>query len=125
MGFPKQEYWNGLPLPPPGDLPNPGIEPESPVFPALQADSLPREALGKPLQKYEKLYIYCPLTFFNLKQYLYLASLLAQMVKNRPVMPEIWVLSLDREDSPGGEMATHSNILAWEIPRTEEPGGLY
>ena len=35
MGFPKQEYWSGLPFPPPGDLPNPGIEPKSPVFPAL------------------------------------------------------------------------------------------
>ena len=37
MGFSRQEYWNGLPFPPPGDLPNPGIEPGSP---ALQADSL-------------------------------------------------------------------------------------
>ena len=38
MGFSRQEYWNGFPCPPPGDLPNPGIEPEAP---ALQADSLP------------------------------------------------------------------------------------
>ena len=38
MGFPWQEYWNGLPFPPTGDLPHSGIEPESP---ALQADSLP------------------------------------------------------------------------------------
>ena len=37
MGFPRQEYWNGLPFPPPGDLPDPGIET---VSPALQADSL-------------------------------------------------------------------------------------
>ena len=37
MGFPRQEYWSGLSCPPPGDLPNPGIEPLSP---ALQADSL-------------------------------------------------------------------------------------
>ena len=35
MGFSQQEYWGGLPLPTPGDLPNPGIEPESPVSPAL------------------------------------------------------------------------------------------
>ena len=35
VGFPRQEYWSGLPFPPPGDLPNPGIEPESPVSPAL------------------------------------------------------------------------------------------
>ena len=38
MGFSKQEYWSGLPVPSPGDHPNPGIEPRSP---ALQADSLP------------------------------------------------------------------------------------
>ena len=35
MGFPRQEYWGGLPLPPPGDLPDPGIEPKSLVFHAL------------------------------------------------------------------------------------------
>ena len=40
MGFPRQEYWSGLPFPSPGDLPNPGTEPGSP---ALQADSLPAE----------------------------------------------------------------------------------
>ena len=40
MGFSRQEYWSGLPFPSPGDLPDPGIEPESP---ALQADDLPTE----------------------------------------------------------------------------------
>ena len=40
-----QEYWSRLPRPPPGDLPNPGIQPRSP---ALQADSLPSEPPGKP-----------------------------------------------------------------------------
>ena len=40
MGFSRQEYWSGLSCPPPGDLPNPGIEPECPASPALQADSL-------------------------------------------------------------------------------------
>ena len=39
-GFPKQEYWSGLPVPSPGDFPDPGIEPRSPT---LQADSLPSE----------------------------------------------------------------------------------
>ena len=43
-GFSRQEYWSGLPFPSPGDLPNPGIEPE---FPALQADALPSEPPGK------------------------------------------------------------------------------
>ena len=40
LGFSRQEYWSGLPYPPPGDLPHPGIEPRSPVAPALQVDSL-------------------------------------------------------------------------------------
>ena len=44
-GFSRQEYWNGMPFPSPGHLPNPGIEPRSP---ALQADSLPTELQGKP-----------------------------------------------------------------------------
>ena len=46
VGFSRQEYWSGLPWPPPGDLPSPGIKPGSP---ALQADSLPSEPLGKPV----------------------------------------------------------------------------
>ena len=45
MEFSRQEYWSGLPLPSPGDLPNPGIKPGSPV---LQADSSPTELPGKP-----------------------------------------------------------------------------
>ena len=44
MGISRQEYWNGLPCLPPGDLPNPGIKPRSP---ALQADSLPAEPQGQ------------------------------------------------------------------------------
>ena len=46
MGFSKQEYWSGLPIPSPGDLPDPGIEPRSPT---MQADSLPSEPPGKPI----------------------------------------------------------------------------
>ena len=44
-GFSRQEYWGGLPCPPPGDLPNPGIEPRSPT---LKGDSLPSEPPGYP-----------------------------------------------------------------------------
>ena len=47
--FSRQEYWSGLPFPPPGDYPSPGIKLMSPVSPALQADSLPAEPSGKPL----------------------------------------------------------------------------
>ena len=48
VGFFRQECWSRLPFPPPGDLPDPGIELESSVSPALQADSLPAESSGKP-----------------------------------------------------------------------------
>ena len=47
MGFSRKEYWSGLPCPPPGDLPNPGVKSASPESPALQADSLPLEPSGK------------------------------------------------------------------------------
>ena len=46
MGFSRQEIWSGLPCPPPGDLPDPGIEPTSPAAPTLQADSLPQSHRG-------------------------------------------------------------------------------
>ena len=48
MGFPRQEYWSGLPCPPLGDLPDPGIKPMSLVSPALAASSLPLAPPGKP-----------------------------------------------------------------------------
>ena len=56
-------------------------------------------------------------------QYLW-ASLVAQMVKNLPAMRETWVQSQGWEDPLEEGMATHSSILAWRIPWTEEPGGL-
>ena len=52
------------------------------------------------------------------------SSLAAQMVKNLPAMQETWVRSLGLEDSLEKRMATHSSILAWKIPWTEEPGWL-
>jgi len=46
------------------------------------------------------------------------------MVKNQPAMQETWVRFLGRDDPLEKGMATHSSILAWRIPWTEEPGGL-
>ena len=63
MGFSWQEYWSGLPFPPPRDLPNPGIEPGSP---ALQADSLQAELPGKPIHVTRKYKIYA----YTIKLYL-------------------------------------------------------
>ena len=47
------------------------------------------------------------------------------MVKHLPAVRETWVRSLGWEDPLEKAMATHSSILAWKIPWTEEPGGLY
>ena len=53
-----------------------------------------------------------------------MAILVAQRLKRLPAMPETWVQSLGREVPLEKEIATHSSILAWRIPRMEEPGGL-
>ena len=98
MDFSRQQYWSWLPFSSPGDLPDSGIEPR---FPALQADYLPT------------VYYYLPIYF-----------LVAQRVKHLPAMWKTWVQSLGWEDPLEKEMATHSSILAWRIPRTEEPGRL-
>ena len=52
-----------------------------------------------------------------------MSPLVAQMVKNLPAMQETWVRSLSQEDLLEKRMATHSSILAWRIPWTEQPGG--
>ena len=57
----------------------------------------------------------------NLEMY---ASLGAQMVENLPAQQETWIQYLGQEDALEEEMVTHFTILAWEIPQTEEHGGL-
>ena len=52
------------------------------------------------------------------------ASLVAQLIKNLPAMWEAWIRSLGWEDPQEKGKATHSSILAWKIPWTEEPGRL-
>ena len=49
---------------------------------------------------------------------------MAQMINNLPAMQETWVPSLGQDDSMEKGMATHSSVLAWRIPWTEEPGRL-
>ena len=49
---------------------------------------------------------------------------MAQIVKNLPAMQKTWVRSLGQEDPQEEGLATHSSIIAWRIPWTEEPGGL-
>ena len=62
------------------------------------------------------------LLIYYLQEFIY--SLRAPQVKNPPAMQETWVQSLGQKDLLEEEIATHSNILAWKIPWTEEPGGL-
>ena len=59
MGFSRQEYWSGLPRPPPRDLPDPGNKPTSPVSPALNMDSLALSLPGKPRLCVYMFSIYC------------------------------------------------------------------
>ena len=54
MGFPRQEYWSGLPFPSPGDLSDPGIKPMSLASPAWRADSLPPSYQVSPGNSHEK-----------------------------------------------------------------------
>ena len=103
MGFSRQESWSELPLPSPGDLPDPGIKPGSP---ALQADSLSSEPPGKPKTK-------------RFAQPL-LPSQAMLGVKDE----ETQFQSLGQEDALEEEMAIHSSILAWRSPWTEEPVSL-
>ena len=56
MEFSRKEHWSGLPFPSSGDVPDPGIEPTSPVSPALQEDSLPTETVGKVVVRE---YLFC------------------------------------------------------------------
>ena len=65
-----------------------------------------------------------PVPLLTLKNLPNGASLVAQRIKHLPAMQETWVRSLGWEDPLEKEMATHSSILAWRIPWTEEPGGL-
>ena len=51
-------------------------------------------------------------------------SFVAQLVKNLPALQETRIQPLSREDPLKKEMVTHSSILAWKVPQTEEPGGL-
>ena len=68
----------------------------------------------------------CPLYICHLLGFIFRitqrASLVAQTVKNPPVIQETWVWSLDGEDPLEEHMASHSSILPWRIPWTEEPG---
>ena len=109
MGFSRQECWSGVPLP-------------SPIIYIC----LNHFAVHLKLTQHCKSAILQTKIIFLKNTNLggFWASLVAQMVKNPPVMREIWVRSLGWEEPLEEEMVTHSSILAWRIPWTEESGGL-
>ena len=102
-----------------------GSDDKASVYNAGDLGSIPgsersaEEENGNPLQ------YYC-LEISSVYSYLIIlwASQMAQRLKHLPAMRETWVRSLGQEDPLEKEMATHSSILAWRIPWTEEPGGL-
>ena len=104
-GFPRQEYWSGLPFPSPGDLLDPEIKLPSPAL----ADGFFTQAAWKAC------------VCFVQGLFVFRASLVAQTVKRLSTMRETWVQSLGQEDSLEKEMATHLCTPAWKIPWTEEP----
>ena len=138
-GFSRQEYWSGLPCPPPGHFPN--LSNVSRIGGRFFVIWATREALLKPVVTSNSVHSQWELqmswglgTFaatisrrslvkdWALKQVG--ASLPAQRLKHLPAMQETQVQSLGREDPLEKEMATHSSIIAWRIPWMEEPGGL-
>ena len=96
---------------------------KSRVFWVLFKSNTLNERMLRPvlIKKKKKIQSVCR-TYIKLT--LKVTSLVAQLVKNLPAMQETWVRFLGWEDSLEKEMATHSSILAWRIPWTEEPGGL-
>ena len=103
MGFPRPESWSGLPYPFPGDLPDPGIKPKSPAW---QVDTTTEPS------------------FWLLSRYNYHTASDGSWIKNPPATQETWVWSLVWEDTLEKELAAYCSIFAWEIPRTEDPGGI-
>ena len=101
LGFSRQEHWSGLPFP----------------SPVIVSTFLLRFSL----------FLHCQhIWFYNHYNYCFGASPMAQWIKNLPAVQETQetqVRSLHQEDPLEKELATHSSLLTWEIPWTEEPGG--
>ena len=69
MGFSRQECWSELPFPPPGDFPNPGTEPMSPVALALQVDSLLLSHQGSPYMTFSSVQFSCSVVSYSLQSH--------------------------------------------------------
>ena len=105
MEFSRQEYWSELPFPTPGDLSNPRKQ-----FSCVSC-------IGRGFLPLSTEIVNCFLV--KVKSFP-----MVQTVKCPPAIREIQVRSLGQEDPLEKEIATHFSILAWKVPRMEEPGGL-
>ena len=111
----RQEYWSGLPFPFPGDLSDPGIEPDLLHHRQILYHLRPREAQVSAVKHCElavNIYVYIP------------TSLVAQMVENLPVVWETWVQSLGWKIPWRRAWQPTAAFLPGESPRTEEPVAL-
>ena len=108
MEYSRREYWSGLLFP--GDLPDSGMEPVSPAL----VSGFFATAVGT--------YNWYTAFFGGISNWG--ASLIAQLIKYLPTVQETWVWFPGWEDPLEKAMTTHSSILAWRIPWTEELGGL-
>ena len=120
MGFSRQDYWSGLPFPPPGDVPDPGIESTSPASPTLQADSLPLSHQRSPYIVNYSSWIWGGGRIGREREGEKTLPLLAGkgheiLIKLLTLVLSTTALIVDqtiREDSLEKEMVTHSSILA-------------
>ena len=103
MGVSRQEYWHGLPCPPAGDLPGPGVKPMSLRSPAIQAGSLPLPPPGKPFTHTHICYILCCRNFnwaFNLLSHVNPSSKITKRVDGSGFTPR--------------DMTTKCNVGFWK-----------
>ena len=120
LGILRQEYWSGLPFPPPRALPDPGIKPTSP---SLAGRFFTTKPCRKPCS---------PSTHAKFFSILFITIYHYAQVKRWRIAKEsacnaqqqTRIQSLSGEDSLEKEMATHSSIFTWKISWTEEPGKL-
>ena len=129
-GFSRQEYCSGLPWPPPGDLPDPGIEPRSP---ALQADSLPSESPGEPntgVGSHSLLPGIFPTQGSNPglpgKDYFLILSNSSEASNNQPAFPKHLLCErctkMNNENKNRKPSHIRSSPLSWKWQGTEPPG---
>ena len=125
MGFTRQEYWSGLPCPPPEDLPDAGVKPVSLVSPALTGSFFTTMPPGKPvlcithLKNNELLcnftcniYLVRNNTFGSFYGINKMTYLITQSVKNLPAVQETWVQFLGQKDPLEKVMATHCSVMS-------------